>query len=962
MDLERAKASEEEVDARIKPLSKHAFLLILAPAALLPLLPKAADDLLVGTAGLATLNVVHGLFRFLANFPSMLAAERYGRSQLLHAAPILNLVGALASFFSLSYGALIFTSAMMGVGLGITMLVTKLNVADVSTPATVVRAKAPIITSQIFARAIGPLLAGPIAQSFGLKSALIFQVLVCIVALGYGKMKVPETLEKRCPELPSIGQMYVEYKQSLNTDVILVLTAVGVYSMLFLGLLLQGIPVLCHDYCPDFLEPGTLGLIWVGITLLPALFVPAAGHAGLKVGHQTVILAAGIVQTISIFFVGSTSVRALIMVWTGLASIAYAVVMVSAGAHLVNVAPTPRLAYAISLLTFAADIGGVCGPILVEFGGLILGRKFTFQANALAGVTFSALFVYYSSENQNSSKDKSRIPLPAVLLGRKKQFAIGIFAVYFSAIYLTLHLPMANHDFDHGPMEDPRVSTSDPGRLFVSDAKEDLDTEWAAYRTVRDRCKWKTTLASEQPEGFCYQKWPTKEIHKEDPDRFEYKCDEEVIKKREKFLDGINFKDCEESVNPDDPTADVWRIQRIGPMTSVGGYDWHSIFYNDPANMKEPLSKNPKLFITGDFIAVTDEGGEPLPYPPIHLHHVHMYNDDIQVPQHFERHGDSACLNNEGAAECLLQVYPEGYGIQFSRPYQIGADLNDVRAADSEVLPWYFEVSFRINHRPVTPISRNSFAMPGDPWSEVTTYELGEENSFLWATFKNPFDQYIWFYGVHVHMSRADEIWVFTDKADDIGLNQGKYVVRDPLYTWESLVPTQWNSSTEEVKAELTRNWEAHLKSLGPSDFKRQQHKMCKLPGTKEWVELPGIGMKAYDRHPVNNCLGELSGDWKKGDLISIVAFNEGKPGVPSYPQHTVLWSLGHQYGLPVHPWSCSANPFDQPIDCLPVPIFVLKVLCETNPKWHTSADLDCPPEILRQLFIGAHEIGIPFQ
>eukprot|EP00854_Cymbomonas_tetramitiformis_P014900 gene14900-17614_t len=747
MDLERAKASEEEVDARIKPLSKHAFLLILAPAALLPLLPKAADDLLVGTAGLATLNVVHGLFRFLANFPSMLAAERYGRSQLLHAAPILNLVGALASFFSLSYGALIFTSAMMGVGLGITMLVTKLNVADVSTPATVVRAKAPIITSQIFARAIGPLLAGPIAQSFGLKSALIFQVLVCIVALGYGKMKVPETLEKRCPELPSIGQMYVEYK-----------------------------------------------------------------------------------QTISIFFVGSTSVRALIMVWTGLASIAYAVVMVSAGAHLVNVAPTPRLAYAISLLTFAADIGGVCGPILVEFGGLILGRKFTFQANALAGVTFSALFVYYSSENQNSSKDKSRIPLPAVLLGRKKQFAIGIFAVYFSAIYLTLHLPMANHDFDHGPMEDPRVSTSDPGRLFVSDAKEDLDTEWAAYRTVRDRCKWKTTLASEQPEGFCYQKWPTKEIHKEDPDRFEYKCDEEVIKKREKFLDGINFKDCEESVNPDDPTADVWRIQRIGPMTSVGGYDWHSIFYNDPANMKEPLSKNPKLFITGDFIAVTDEGGEPLPYPPIHLHHVHMYNDDIQVPQHFERHGDSACLNNEGAAECLLQVYPEGYGIQFSRPYQIGADLNDVRAADSEVLPWYFEVSFRINHRPVTPISRNSFAMPGDPWSEVTTYELGEENSFLWATFKNPFDQYIWFYGVHVHMSRADEIWVFTDKADDIGLNQGKYVVRDPLYTWESLVPTQWNSSTEEVKAELTRNWEAHLKSLGPSDFKRQQHKMCKLP------------------------------------------------------------------------------------------------------------------------------------
>jgi hypothetical protein len=81
----------------------------------------------------------------------------------------------------------------------------------------------------------------------------------------------------------------------------------------------------------------------------------------------------------------------------------------------------------------------------------------------------------------------------------------------------------------------------------------------------------------------------------------------------------------------DVPTATgMWRTQRIGPFLSRGGNDWWTVLAADFGGFTSMLtatgangSRSPRrIGLSAHFLAVVDAAGEPLGFPPIHLHHL----------------------------------------------------------------------------------------------------------------------------------------------------------------------------------------------------------------------------------------------------------------------------------------------------------------------------------------------------
>ena len=101
------------------------------------------------------------------------------------------------------------------------------------------------------------------------------------------------------------------------------------------------------------------------------------------------------------------------------------------------------------------------------------------------------------------------------------------------------------------------------------------------------------------------------------------------------------------------------------------------------------LSKYPEgYFIVNHFSGGVDAEGNTLPFPPIHVHHVHnvpgafinTYRSNIPkcvlkdkhfcpMPYRvvFEQHGDYQCTEPDGGVKCLLEDLPEGYAKYVTR-------------------------------------------------------------------------------------------------------------------------------------------------------------------------------------------------------------------------------------------------------------------------------------------------------
>jgi hypothetical protein len=68
-----------------------------------------------------------------------------------------------------------------------------------------------------------------------------------------------------------------------------------------------------------------------------------------------------------------------------------------------------------------------------------------------------------------------------------------------------------------------------------------------------------------------------------------------------------------------------WELTRIGPFTTVGGYDWIQVGWDNVFGFEKHLASHPgRLFLLEQFMSPVFENSTMIQHPPIHIHHMHV--------------------------------------------------------------------------------------------------------------------------------------------------------------------------------------------------------------------------------------------------------------------------------------------------------------------------------------------------
>lgn len=164
----------------------------------------------------------------------------------------------------------------------------------------------------------------------------------------------------------------------------------------------------------------------------------------------------------------------------------------------------------------------------------------------------------------------------------------------------------------------------------------------------------------------------------------------------------LRVGDCTRSV-----AEGTWRTQWVGPLISTGGFDWWQLSWSDVLNLSPSSGFGVLAHVSGP----VDAKGDPLGYPPIHQHHMHLVPDPADVfvrdlsgftqRRLMARHGDwqfgpADGFSERGAdgLEAIGQDFrPGGYALFHSGRTSLNVELNDVRAKGAPPLRWYYRLS-----------------------------------------------------------------------------------------------------------------------------------------------------------------------------------------------------------------------------------------------------------------------------
>jgi len=154
----------------------------------------------------------------------------------------------------------------------------------------------------------------------------------------------------------------------------------------------------------------------------------------------------------------------------------------------------------------------------------------------------------------------------------------------------------------------------------------------------------------------------------------------------------------------------TWHTTRIGPWVSTGGFDWWAMGWRDFLEGVElPLAID--AFYTGS----VDTNNKAIGLPPLHIHHMHFgpghgflprmseifscftQGKDCFSPGNiFYQNGDNQPKEIHGGMDAMGRHFEAVHGATYTyNEIAIDGNFNDVRAAGSPPLVWYYQASLR---------------------------------------------------------------------------------------------------------------------------------------------------------------------------------------------------------------------------------------------------------------------------
>eukprot|EP00746_Dinoflagellata_sp_MGD_P162492 gnl/MRDRNA2_/MRDRNA2_90074_c0_seq1.p1 gnl/MRDRNA2_/MRDRNA2_90074_c0~~gnl/MRDRNA2_/MRDRNA2_90074_c0_seq1.p1 ORF type:complete len:622 (+),score=48.24 gnl/MRDRNA2_/MRDRNA2_90074_c0_seq1:63-1868(+) len=352
-------------------------------------------------------------------------------------------------------------------------------------------------------------------------------------------------------------------------------------------------------------------------------------------------------------------------------------------------------------------------------------------------------------------------------------------------------------------------------------------------------------------------------------------------------------------------------IQRVGPFTSHGGFDFWELWWEDVGHFNKTLSKHPHgIALMGySFLAVRDNG-EILSLPPIHIHHVHA---GANLSGFFSQAslttaGDQQCMPELGGTTCLGKQFFDKHAFPVKRAWFIEALLNDVRPPNSQPLHWWFHIDFTWTADDLQSLKPLSYLEMVNPWKIPNTYSVAtDRSSFMWYTTTMPRAGYlVWGVG-HGHMAVSDHHYLFSASPGQLGLDQ---IPRadDP---WEPITLERAGfSAVELVKRHMFANLRKAIKSHHSACTGRMR---CNTTGPKLICDRPAMEEEVdaflWDRTlPASMQCSPWT--FERGETITAVFFNKplnnkscaidlvrersSKPKIFSQHGIWVLWYAAH--------------------------------------------------------------------
>jgi hypothetical protein len=267
-----------------------------------------------------------------------------------------------------------------------------------------------------------------------------------------------------------------------------------------------------------------------------------------------------------------------------------------------------------------------------------------------------------------------------------------------------------------------------------------------------------------------------------------------------------------------DAEGKEFRIRRLGPFASQGGFDWHKMKLEDPYDLRSVIPDG-SVSMTGFTVMPVDETGEVLGNPPIHVHHANLGPNCMErgcrissLRRVSQWHGDSQCSASTGGTACYATVLPEGFGFRVAEALRLDADFNDVRPEGSPVLHFWLETAISIvKPVPKVPMQDLGTVILGVPfrcnwWKEDPDLQRlyfvpAKHPSALWSTARMPTSGTFLTGKLETHQHMFEKAWVFAGVSpEDLGLNSDMWRLRRPWLPW---VPVEngWNNEAAAMAA-----------------------------------------------------------------------------------------------------------------------------------------------------------------
>lgn len=443
----------------------------------------------------------------------------------------------------------------------------------------------------------------------------------------------------------------------------------------------------------------------------------------------------------------------------------------------------------------------------------------------------------------------------------------------------------------------------------------DVHHSWELYARGRNLCLSGPQRTTIEPDLSSYSRrmfddrvW----IKKEDRNRQRKPFSQDELKQ-------LRLTSCtwEQPEGPGSPDS-TWHFHRLGPFVTHGGGTWVQFDIDDVMDLSRSEGT---LHIGAIVLAPVARHGEPLGYPPIHIHHWHLapawsFNYTAMHTVFAQAHGDSQCRREHGGARCLFQSVPEGMSLgtlaSAGGGFNTDGDLIDERPPNSPPLTFFAEIALQTFAKPAgapdstlnllsignpfrfdlarasmemslaqlyfLPSSREFDVKKGLPEVDANAGAIGDTEHVLW--FSSRFlasGTYVWAY-LHTHQEWMDEVLVIFADPRTLGLNQPPFQLEKP---WEPLALRT---------LQLNKDGFIHHMHTTMRDAKLEPRDVIKCHYKPNLEKDRGrrlvgcIGLDGCSRLPLK---------FARGDVLTVVAFGDNRDSEEA-AMHTIFRGLVH--------------------------------------------------------------------